>query len=325
MEMLLRILVLNISWLAVLALRPWQPVPASPRPLADEDLASRIRSADENVQLSCSDEPRRQLLSHYSSAIMAASLGWGTHNRQSVCWSLEPEQAALDYNGYASTYDDLDGGAASNLLGLDQARSHILSRASGHVLEIGAGTGLNLDQYPLSQLQSLTLVDISSGMLGEAKKRVQRSSTTTTTTTNTSDSSDSPLLLLGGTVPVRFIQADATSQLVDLFGEDSFDTVVDSFSLCVMGTQGASKCLQQMSRVVKPKGQILLLENSRSSNPLLGWYQDATADAAASMGGKGCVYNQDVRAMILHTSSLQIDQEDLYAAGLFRAFQVSRK
>ena len=90
-----------------------------------------------------------------------------------------------------------------------------------------------------------------------------------------------------------------------------------------MGNEGAKNCLNQLSKVVKPKsdgGQILLLENSRSSNPLLGLYQDATAETASSMGGKGCVYNQDVTSMIQNTPNLRIEKEELYSAGLFRAY-----
>ncbi len=34
-------------------------------------------------------------------------------------------------------------------------------------------------------------------------------------------------------------------------------------------------------------GQILLIENTRASNPVLGYYQDITASAAADVGGKG--------------------------------------
>lgn len=125
-------------------------------------------------------------------------------------------------------------------------------------------------------------------------------------------------------VPIKVVQADATSELVDRFGTEVFDTVVDSFSLCVMGNQGAKDCLDEISRVVKPEGKVLLLENARSSNPLLGLYQDATADAAALAGGKGCVYNQDVAAMIRGTGRLVIQKETSYLSGLFRGYVCTR-
>ena len=122
-------------------------------------------------------------------------------------------------------------------------------------------------------------------------------------------------------IPVTYIKADATTELVDRFGRESFDTVVDSFSLCVMGNRGAQLCLHQMGQVIKKKsGHVLLLENARSSNPLLGLYQDATADAAAMAGGKGCVYNQDVGSMIRATANLSIREARSYAAGLFRSY-----
>ena len=71
-------------------------------------------------------------------------------------------------------------------------------------------------------------------------------------------------------------------------------------------------------------GKILLLENSRADNPLLGWYQDRTANAAASLGGKGCVYNQDVPSLI-REAGLIIEDERSFAGGLFRAFVCVRE
>lgn len=221
-----------------------------------------------------------------------------------VGYALTPEEASTAYDSYAASYDELDGGKAADVLGLDQARLALFREARGSVLEIGVGTGLNLAKYDTSKLESLTLVDVSQGMLGEAKKRLETI----------------PGLQ---NIPVRFIKADATSELVQRFGEQSFDTVVDSFSFCVMGTQGAKSCLQQMKQVVKSKqrnGQILLLENTRSSNPLLGLYQDATAETAASAGGKGCVYNQDVTKMIQVTTGIQIMKETEFASGIFRSY-----
>jgi ubiquinone/menaquinone biosynthesis C-methylase UbiE len=174
-------------------------------------------------------------------------------------------------------------------------------------LEVGVGTGLNLRYYEPDLLKSLTLVDVSDGMLQQALARA------------------STLVNFRG-IPVRVFKADATSELISLFGEDRFDTVVDTFSLCVMGQDGAKACLDQMSRVTKrDTGHVLLLENSRSSSPILGLFQDLTADAAASAGGKGCVYNQDVSQLIRDAGQLEIVGEELYAAGLFRSFDCRRR
>ena len=284
------------------------------------------------------------------------------------CWALDPQQAALEYDRYAKTYDWLDGtrvraggnkGSIStssyssttgltSLFSIPQARAELIGQARGHVLEIGVGTGLNLPYYNFSNIQSLTLLDVSNGMLEQAQQRFQELQQQQQQR-----------------APIIWIQADATSQLVDLFSSSSFregldqsrrsgngmmlfDTVIDSFSLCVMGNDGARQCIDQMSRVVKPVqdgGQLLLLENHRANddnNPWLGRYQDWTAPTVASWGGKGCMYNQNVHTLLLenhHYQSdfpnhdnnnmpapprLQIEEEKEYAAGLIRAFRVVR-
>ena len=213
-----------------------------------------------------------------------------------VAQALTPKEASRQYDSYAPGYDKLDGGQASSMLGIEEARAKLIGMASGNVLEIGVGTGLNLDKYVASQITSLTLVDVSEGMLVQARNRIESLSN------------------LKG-IPVTTVQADATADLVKRFGQGKFDTVLDSFSLCVMENPAA--CLDQMKAV--SKDQVLLLENARSSNSLLGAYQDVTANAAAQAGGKGCVYNQNVRAMI-EKSGLRVVEEEAYAAGLFRAF-----
>lgn len=221
--------------------------------------------------------------------------------------ALAPDRAATAYDAYAPTYDALDGGGLAASLGIEDARERLIGRASGDVLEVGVGTGLNLGAYRWEGLTSLTVVDVSEGMLAQARGRLERLGRDGR----------------GGAVPVRFVRADATSQLRSLFGAGHFDTVVDSFSLCVMGDDGARRCLDEMAGVVKrPEegGRILLIENTRASNPLLGYYQDLTASAAAGVGGKGCVYNQDVGALIRRAPDLRLVREEAFAAGLFRAF-----
>jgi predicted TPR repeat methyltransferase len=88
------------------------------------------------------------------------------------CSALSPTDAATKYDSYSSSYDVLDGGKASSALGIDQARNLLLQKARGNVLEIGVGTGLNLDSYDKTKLP-LTLVDVSDGILREATARAR--------------------------------------------------------------------------------------------------------------------------------------------------------
>ena len=240
---------------------------------------------------------RRDVLDLVRCASLASVVGGAT-----VCHGLTPSEAQQNYDTYATSYDQLDGGIASELLGLDTARKLLIQQARGKVLEVGVGTGLNLQYYKGDQVTSLDLVDISDGMRQVAMSKIA-------TLSNLQN------------IPIRFIKADMTTELEQKFGLESYDTIVDTFSMCVLGDEGTRQCLDQMSRVVRGQGgQILLLENSRSSNPFLGGYQDATAGTAANVGGRGCMYNQNIRQLIQSNRRIRITSEAEFATGLFRSF-----
>lgn len=69
-------------------------------------------------------------------------LGWTVSLVPSCATALTPQEASRQYDTYASSYDNLDGGKVSVALGIEDARRELIQKAKGDVLEIGVGTGM---------------------------------------------------------------------------------------------------------------------------------------------------------------------------------------
>lgn len=104
------------------------------------------------------------------------------------------------------------------------------------------------------------------------------------------------------------------------FPDDSFDTTIDTFGLCVMPAPQQS--LRELARVTRPGGRVLLLEHTRSPLALLGAYQDATAQPVAALG-KGCMWNQDVQGMAA-AAGLQLRRVEYALGGTISALVAER-
>ena len=174
----------------------------------------------------------------------------------------------LKYDEYSVVYDNLNGGNTAKLLGVDQLRADAAQYVSGDVLEVAVGTGLQVKYYNPNTLKSFTGVDQSQGMLKQAENKLASTLSTVST---------------------RLRQMDA-EQLQ--FNDDSFDTVVDTFSMCVIPRPESA--IKEMIRVAKPSGLVVLLENTRSDNKLLGLFQDATEPAITKLS-KECRWNTDIK------------------------------
>lgn len=94
------------------------------------------------------------------------------------------------------------------------------------------------------------------------------------------------------------------------FSDSQFDTVIDTFSLCV--TEEPLDVIREMKRVIKPDGKVVLLENTRSDG-LLGWFQDITEPVVTPLS-KNCKWNTDVQSLAKQ-AGLQPDLIETYNAG----------
>jgi len=129
--------------------------------------------------------------------------------------------------------------------GMAQRRAALLRRTRGHVLELGAGTGLNLPHYP-DDLDELTLTEPAAPMVSKLERRAKKSKR-----------------------DCRVVVAPA-EQLP--FEDDSFDTVVSTLVLCTVDDPRRS--IDEIARVLRPGGQLLFLEHVRSDSPRLARWQD---------------------------------------------------
>jgi len=162
----------------------------------------------------------------------------------------ERSRAELDrveaiYDGIAPEWDARQGMVERMLMG-QPMRDSLASLLKGDVLELGTGTGPTLRLLAGNLLvTSFTGVDLSHGMLDQARQHTA-----------------------GIVFPVTLTQMNA--EHLD-FADNHFDTVTTSLMLCTV--PDPTVALQEMARVCKPDGLIVLLEHVRARNPLLAGMQ----------------------------------------------------
>jgi ubiquinone/menaquinone biosynthesis C-methylase UbiE len=175
---------------------------------------------------------------------------------------------------FAACYDRFL--APTEEAGLRAARSGLLAGASGRTIDLGAGTGLNLEHYP-DAVSELVLAEPDPHMIRRLRTRVAESGR-----------------------PVKIVQTGA-EQLP--FDEDSFDTAVFTLVLCTVPDPAAA--LAETARVLRPGGRMLFLEHVRSPETGLARWQDRL-HGAWKLFGDGCNCNRDTLAAI-EASPLEVE------------------
>ena len=176
---------------------------------------------------------------------------------------------------FAAAYDRMLAGTED--AGLREQRHDLLAQASGRVLEIGAGTGLNLAHYPKA-IEEVTFTEPEEPMARQLTRK-----------------------LASAGRPSQVVSASA-EQLP--FEDDSFDTVVGTLVLCTVADP--RRALSEIARVLRPGGQFLFLEHVRADDPKLARWQDRLARPWRWFGN-GCNCNRPTPALI-EDSALSIDK-----------------
>jgi len=151
--------------------------------------------------------------------------------------------------------------------GMGEKRRELLSQATGRVIEIGAGTGLNFRHYPPDRVTEVVAIEPDPHML----KRATSAAT-------------------AGPVPVELLRTTAESLPFD---DDEFDTAVSTLVLC--SVRDPAEALAEIRRVVKPGGALLFFEHVRSEDPKKARWQDRLERPWGWMAA-GCHPNRDTVA-----------------------------
>ncbi len=168
--------------------------------------------------------------------------------------------------GFAALYDRCF--AATEDAGLREMRREALSVASGRTIDLGAGTGANIDLYP-DAVSELILAEPDPHMIGKLRPK-----------------------LTGRGGDITAVQAPA-EQLP--FDDDSFDTAAFTLVLCTVPDPVAA--LAEVARVLRPGGKLLFLEHVRGEEPGLARWQDRLEKPWRFLGD-GCHCNRDTVATI---------------------------
>jgi ubiquinone/menaquinone biosynthesis C-methylase UbiE len=144
--------------------------------------------------------------------------------------TLEPDVPLRRYERIAPFYDLID---LPFELGRYRFLRPLLFRGlTGRLLDAGVGTGRNIAYYPTTS--EVIGVDLSPAMLSHAARRGVRSRSS-----------------------VRLKEMDLTELQ---FAAGYFDAAVASFVFCTMPPEARHAALRELARVVRPGGQVRLLE-----------------------------------------------------------------
>lgn len=168
---------------------------------------------------------------------------------------------------------------------ITKGRKRVLKNASGNVLEIGFGTGLNLPHYP-SSVKKITTVDKNSGMNKQAQKLINKSKIE---------------------VDNKVLNSESLP-----FEAQTFDTVVSTYTLCSISN--INSALSEIYRVLKSHGKFIFHEHGLSEDDKIRKWQNRL-NPFQKIFADGCHLNRNFEALLGNTGFRLIEINKFYMDG----------
>jgi len=206
-----------------------------------------------------------------------------------------PNNAKLTATQLQNAYDEIASQYEKrvwfdqHILGVARLKKKLLSKANGKVLEVACGIGSNIPLLPVGS--EVTAVDLSPRMLEVSRENATQNG-----------------------LNVNFAVMDAEKLE---FPDGTFDTVISTLSTCTF--PNPIKALQEMKRVCRPNGLILLLEHGHSSIPWLANYQDRH-EYQHYEDHAGCRLNQDPLDVV-QSSGIKVLKSKRNILGMFHSIE----
>jgi len=166
---------------------------------------------------------------------------------------------------------------------ITEQRQKVVPLASGNVLEVGIGSGLNIPHYDASKVKSVIGVDPDPKMYEIGESRRQHA-----------------------VFNLEVLQQGAEDMPLE---SASIDTALVTYTFCSIPEPDLA--LAEIRRVLKPTGTLLFCEHGRSTNASTAKWQDRVNPIWKSLAG-GCNINRNM-ADLISGAGFKIDELNNYS------------
>lgn len=151
----------------------------------------------------------------------------------------------------------------------DKLRKKTVPLAVGKVLEVGLGTGQNVEHYHPGQVDHVQAIDPAEELFELARQRIERQA-------------------------IEIVYTPASAEKLP-FEDAAFDTVLITFTLCTI--PDVEKALSEMRRVLKPNGSLIFCEHGSAPEAGVRRWQDRLTPLWKKVAG-GCHLNRPITELI---------------------------